>query len=107
MFLKKEQLSLDVIKQCRVRCPKALDKQRVLKDMILPNCEKLGQTIIFVQTRELARQLHQVVRYLADCSWCTAWILSVCHLAALRAHVLTTAVLRRTSVVFLDVVSVD
>lgn len=26
--------------------------------MIFPNCEKLGQTIIFVRTRELARTLH-------------------------------------------------
>lgn len=26
--------------------------------MIFPNCEKLGQTIIFVRTREAARTLH-------------------------------------------------
>lgn len=61
VFLAKEQLSLDVIKQCRVRCPVATDKQKVLRDMIFPNCEKLGQTIIFVQTRQIARQLHDVM----------------------------------------------
>ena len=61
VFLKKEQLSLDVIKQCRVVCPAGDGKQRVLKDMILPNCEKLGQTIIFVRTKDNARQLHAVV----------------------------------------------
>lgn len=61
VFLKKEQLSLDVIKQCRVRCPQGKDKQHVLKQMILPNCEKLGQAIIFVRTKENAKELHQVV----------------------------------------------
>ncbi len=34
---------------------------RVLKDMIFPQCEKLGQTIIFVRTRETARALHGLV----------------------------------------------
>lgn len=29
-----------------------------MKDMIFPNCEKLGQTIIFVRTKETSRQLH-------------------------------------------------
>lgn len=37
---------------------------RVLQDMIFPQCEKLGQTIIFVRTREVARALHAAVR---DC----------------------------------------
>lgn len=61
VFLEKEQLSLDVIKQCRVNCPTARDKQKVLKTMILPLCDKLGQTIIFVRTRDEARQLHQIL----------------------------------------------
>ena len=30
--------------------------------MIFPQCEKLGQTIIFVRTREIARTLHAAVR---------------------------------------------
>ena len=62
VFLQKEQLSLDVIKQCRVKCPAAVDKQKVLKEMIFPNCERLGQTIVFVTTRQNAHTLHRVVR---------------------------------------------
>ena len=62
VFLAKEQLSLDVIKQCRVKCPTVVDKQKVLREMIFPNCEKLGQTIIFVRTRETARSLHALVQ---------------------------------------------
>ena len=58
VFVPRESLSLDVIKQYRVACPRPLDKLTVLKDMIFPQCEKLGQTIIFVRTRETARQLH-------------------------------------------------
>lgn len=30
--------------------------------MIFPQCERLGQTIIFVRTRETARRVHQLVR---------------------------------------------
>ncbi len=30
--------------------------------MIFPQCEKLGQTIIFVRTRETARALHSEAR---------------------------------------------
>ena len=32
-----------------LRCPNKEAKTRVLKEMIFPNCEKLGQTIIFVR----------------------------------------------------------
>lgn len=59
VFIPKEDLSLDVIKQYRVVCPTGQDKVKVLKDMIFPQCEKLGQTIIFVRTRETARLLHK------------------------------------------------
>lgn len=61
VYLRKEQLSLDVIKQCRVRCPTPQDKQKVLRDSIFPNCEKLGQTIIFVGSRANAHGLHRMV----------------------------------------------
>ena len=43
------------------QCPTPQHKTRVLKDMIFPLCEKLGQTIIFVRTRETARALHAAV----------------------------------------------
>lgn len=61
VFIPKEDLSLDVIKQYRVICPTPHDKVKVLSDMIFPQCEKLGQTIIFVRTRETARALHAAV----------------------------------------------
>eukprot|EP00898_Chlorokybus_atmophyticus_P009013 jgi/Chlat1/9112/Chrsp97S08421 len=59
VFVPKEDLSLDVIKQYRVVCPTPQAKGDVLKNTILPLCENLGQTIIFVRTRENARLLHR------------------------------------------------
>lgn len=61
VFVPKEELSLDVIKQYRVVCPTPQAKVKVLSDMIFPQCEKLGQTIIFVRTRETARALHRAM----------------------------------------------
>jgi ATP-dependent RNA helicase DDX19/DBP5 len=58
VFIDKEDLSLDVIKQYKVVCPNPLSKTTVLKEMIFPQCEKLGQTIIFVRERQTARALH-------------------------------------------------
>eukprot|EP00877_Chromochloris_zofingiensis_P006155 jgi/Chrzof1/1793/Cz10g21100.t1 len=58
VFVPKEELSLDVISQYNVRCPTVDAKTQVLKEMIFPNCEKLGQTIIFVKSKDKARQLH-------------------------------------------------
>ena len=43
-------------------CPTPIDKVVVLEEMIFPQCERLGQTIIFVRTREIARTLHAAVR---------------------------------------------
>ncbi|KAH7280085.1 hypothetical protein KP509_37G051700 [Ceratopteris richardii] len=59
VFVKKEELSLDVIKQYRVKCPREADKVAVLKDRIFPAAEKLGQSIIFVRTRASASNLHR------------------------------------------------
>jgi len=59
VFLPKEQLSLDVIKQYRVVVDRLDEKYNVLSSMIFPNCERLGQTIIFVRSRGWARTLHQ------------------------------------------------
>lgn len=42
-------------------CSSTEDKERVLSQMIFPNCERLGQTIIFVQRRETGRRLHTAV----------------------------------------------
>ncbi|KAK9828467.1 hypothetical protein WJX72_000149 [[Myrmecia] bisecta] len=70
VFVPKEDLSLDVIKQYRVVCPKSADKMRVLKDMVFPQSDQLGQTIIFVRTRETARSLHAAME--ADGHKCTS-----------------------------------
>ncbi|KAL3691292.1 hypothetical protein R1sor_004943 [Riccia sorocarpa] len=59
IFVEKEALSLDVIKQYRVRCPTTSAKVSVLKDRIFPAAEKLGQSIIFVRTRDSASDLHR------------------------------------------------
>ncbi|GMH22003.1 hypothetical protein Nepgr_023846 [Nepenthes gracilis] len=50
LFLKKEELSLE-----------ALAKVHVIKDKILDLGEKVGQTIIFVRTRESASMLHKAL----------------------------------------------
>ncbi|OVA10218.1 Helicase [Macleaya cordata] len=69
MFVKKEELSLDVVKQYKVICPDELAKIHVIKDKIFELGEKLGQTIIFVHTRRSASALHTA---LADFGWqCT------------------------------------
>ncbi|GAX80515.1 hypothetical protein CEUSTIGMA_g7953.t1 [Chlamydomonas eustigma] len=61
LFVAKEELSLDVIAQYNVRCPNRDAKVRVLKEMIFPNCERLGQTIIFVRSRDQAKDLHSAM----------------------------------------------
>lgn len=70
VFIPKEDLSLDVIKQYKVVCPSKAEKTGVLKEMIFPVCEKLGQTIIFVRTRDTASKLHTELE--ADGHKCTS-----------------------------------
>jgi hypothetical protein len=40
-------------------CPTPAHKVAVLREMVFPNCEKLGQTIIFVRTKDTSRSLHR------------------------------------------------
>lgn len=67
VFVPKEDLSLDVIKQYKVVVPHSEPmginehKIDVLRNQVFPNAEKLGQTIIFVERRETARKLHQIM----------------------------------------------
>ena len=58
IFLPAHELSLDVIKQYRVNVQSNDQKDMLLKEKIFPLCDKIGQTIIFVRTREGARRLH-------------------------------------------------
>lgn len=59
LYVKKEQLTLNAIKQFKVRCPDELSKIAVIKDKIFEFAQNLGQTIIFVRTRNSATMLHQ------------------------------------------------
>lgn len=58
MFVKKEELSLEALKQYKVICPDELTKILVIKDKIFELGDKVGQTIIFVRTRNHAHNLH-------------------------------------------------
>ncbi|XP_061354121.1 DEAD-box ATP-dependent RNA helicase 38-like, partial [Gastrolobium bilobum] len=57
LFVK--ELSLDAVKQYKVHCPDELSKIEMKKDYILEIGENLGQTIIFVRTRNSAKMLHK------------------------------------------------
>ncbi|TXG58388.1 hypothetical protein EZV62_016217 [Acer yangbiense] len=59
LFVKKEELSLESVKQYKVNCPDELSKVMVIKDRIFELGENLGQTIIFVRTRNSASMLHK------------------------------------------------
>jgi ATP-dependent RNA helicase DDX19/DBP5 len=58
-FVKKEELSLEAVKQYKVHCPDELAKIEVIKDYIFELGENVGQTIIFVRTRNSAKMLHK------------------------------------------------
>ena len=57
IFLPAHELSLDVIKQYRVYVGSTEAKEVLLKEKIFPCCDKIGQTIIFVRTREGCKRL--------------------------------------------------
>ncbi|KAF5204154.1 Dead-box atp-dependent rna helicase [Thalictrum thalictroides] len=59
MFVRKEELTLDVVKQYKVICPNEQAKIDVIRDRIFELGEKLGQTIIFVHSRKSANELHK------------------------------------------------
>ncbi|GMH28745.1 hypothetical protein Nepgr_030588 [Nepenthes gracilis] len=61
LFVRKEELSLEAVKHYKVDCPDELAKVNVIKDRILDLGEKVGQTIIFVRTRNSATMLHNAL----------------------------------------------
>ncbi|TYK25195.1 DEAD-box ATP-dependent RNA helicase 38 [Cucumis melo var. makuwa] len=61
LFVKKEELSLESVKQFKLICPNEQTKIRVIKDRIFELADKLGQTIIFVATRNSAGVLHKAL----------------------------------------------
>ncbi|KAK1400884.1 hypothetical protein POM88_000489 [Heracleum sosnowskyi] len=52
LFVKKEELSLDSVKQYKVYYPDEVSKIMLIKDKILEMAQKLGQIIIFVRVTE-------------------------------------------------------
>ena len=61
LFVKKEELSLDAVKQYKVYCPDELAKIDVVKDYIFEIGENVGQTIIFVRSKITARLTHEAL----------------------------------------------
>ncbi|XP_077244576.1 P-loop containing nucleoside triphosphate hydrolases superfamily protein [Tasmannia lanceolata] len=59
LFVRKEELSLDAVKQYKVYCPDELAKIKVIKDKIFELARKWGQTIVFVRTRNSAMILYK------------------------------------------------
>lgn len=61
IFVKKEELTLEKVKQYKVNCPDELAKIDLIK-RIFEFGEKVGQTIIFVRTRNSASMLHRSLK---------------------------------------------
>ncbi|KAF5750453.1 DEAD-box ATP-dependent RNA helicase 38 [Tripterygium wilfordii] len=61
LFVKKEELSLDAVKQYKVYCPDELAKVMVIRDRIFELGENMGQTIIFTSTKLGASALHKAL----------------------------------------------
>ena len=59
LFVKKEELSLESVKQYKVNVPDELSKVMVIKERIFEFGECQGQTILFVRTRNSASMLHK------------------------------------------------
>ncbi|XXG58794.1 hypothetical protein AAC387_Pa04g1005 [Persea americana] len=69
LFVKKEELSLDSVKQYKVYCPDELAKIQVIKDKIFELGQKWGQCIIFVRTKNSATMLYNALEnYGYDCT---------------------------------------
>ncbi|CAH8320500.1 unnamed protein product [Eruca vesicaria subsp. sativa] len=60
LYVKKEDLALDSVKQYKVVCPKEQDKIEVIKDQIM-ELGDIGQTIIFVRTKVSASKVHKAL----------------------------------------------
>lgn len=59
LFLRKEELSLEAVKQYKVYCPDELIKIDVIKTKIFELGANIGQRIIFVRSRNSAKMLHE------------------------------------------------
>ncbi|KAL0724963.1 hypothetical protein Bca4012_039562 [Brassica carinata] len=60
LFVKREDLKLDSVKQYKVVCPREQNKIEVIKDQIM-ELGDIGQTIIFVKTKVSAGKVHKAL----------------------------------------------
>ncbi|XP_065858140.1 DEAD-box ATP-dependent RNA helicase 38-like isoform X2 [Euphorbia lathyris] len=61
LFVKKEELSLNSVKQYKVTCLDEVAKILVVKEKILEFGQKMGQAIIFVNSKRSAAMLHETL----------------------------------------------
>ncbi|KAJ4744435.1 ATP-dependent RNA helicase DBP5 [Rhynchospora pubera] len=61
IYVKKEELTLEKLKQYKVWCPDELAKIEVIRDRIFEFGQKVGQTIIFVRTKESTKMLQSAL----------------------------------------------
>ena len=61
IFVKKEDLTLDKVKQYKVRVPDEIAKIEVIRDKIFEFGQKVGQVIIFVRTKISTKNLHNAL----------------------------------------------
>ncbi|XP_078165329.1 DEAD-box ATP-dependent RNA helicase 38-like isoform X2 [Carex rostrata] len=61
IYVKKEELTLEKLKQYKVWCPDELSKIEVIRDRIFEFGQKVGQTIIFVRTRDSTKMLQSAL----------------------------------------------
>jgi ATP-dependent RNA helicase DDX19/DBP5 len=61
IFVKKEDLTLEKVKQYKVRVPDEAAKIEVIRDKILEFGQKVGQVIIFVRTRISTKNVHNAL----------------------------------------------
>ncbi|KAM0890078.1 hypothetical protein ACQ4PT_027271 [Festuca glaucescens] len=61
IFVRKEDLTLEKVKQYKVRVPDEAAKIEVIRDKILEFGQKVGQVIIFVRTRISTKNVHNAL----------------------------------------------
>ncbi|XP_015691195.2 DEAD-box ATP-dependent RNA helicase 38 [Oryza brachyantha] len=61
IFVKKEELTLEKVKQYKVQVPNERAKIDVIKDKIFEFGQKVGQVIIFVRTKQSTRDVHNAL----------------------------------------------
>jgi len=61
IFVKKEELTLEKVKQYKVQVPDEAAKIEVIRDKIFEFGQKVGQVIIFVRTKQSTKNVHNAL----------------------------------------------